>query len=119
MIGLLCFVERLRRDAPKRADKAFRYGGPGRSHDSIPPRVGSAVALPCHLVRGVEGIGRDCQEHLAEKNGGSTLDVTTKVAKFFPPWTVAREVWHAALRPDVSWVRRGRPAVPRGRIPVG
>ena len=31
--------------------------GPGCSHDSIPLRVGSAVALPCHTVRGVEGIG--------------------------------------------------------------
>ena len=78
--------------------------GPVCSHDSIPPRVGSAVALPCHMVRGVEGIGRACLEHLAEKHGGSTLDVTTKVAKFFPPWTVTREVWHAALRPDVSGV---------------
>ena len=65
-------VERLRRDAPKRADKAFRYGGPGfcgvcniriysaldvRSHDSKPSRTRSAVALPCHMVRGVEGVG--------------------------------------------------------------
>ena len=26
------------------------------------------------------------------------------VAKFFPPWTVTREVWHATLHPDVSEV---------------
>ena len=62
-------VERLRRDAPKRADKVFRHGGflwhlqyqnllgPGRSHDSNPSRTRSAVALPCHMVRGVEGVG--------------------------------------------------------------
>ena len=30
--------------------------------------------------------------------------MTTNVAKFFPPWTVTRDVWHAALRPDVSGV---------------
>ena len=27
-----------------------------------------------------------------------------RIAKFFPPWTVTRDVWHAALRPDVSGV---------------
>ena len=51
-----------------------------------------------------KGSARACLEHLAEKHGGSTLDITTKVAKFFPPWSVTREVWHTALRPDVSGV---------------
>ena len=41
---------------------------------------------------------------MAEKHGGSTLEITTNVAKFFPPWTVTRDVWLAALRPDVSGV---------------
>ena len=45
--------------------------GPGRSHDSITPRVGSAVALPCHMVRGVEGIGA-C---LPGASGGKTRGV--------------------------------------------
>ena len=40
--------------------------------------------------------------HLVEKHGGSTL--MTNVAKFFSPWSVTRDVWHAALRPDVSGV---------------
>ena len=31
--------------------------GPGRSHDSMPSGAGSAVALPGHMVRGVEGVG--------------------------------------------------------------
>ena len=62
------------------------------------------MALPCHMVRGMEGVGRACLEHLVEKHGGSTLEMTTNVAKFFPPWTVTRDVWHAALRPDVSGV---------------
>ena len=51
-----------------------------------------------------KGSGRACLEHLAEKHGGSTLEIMTNVAKFFPPWTVTRDVWHAALRPDVSGV---------------
>ena len=51
-----------------------------------------------------KGSGRACLEHMAEKHGGSTLEITTNVAKFFPPWTVTRDVWLAALRPDVSGV---------------
>ena len=30
---------------------------PGGSHDSMPSGAGSTVALPCHMVRGVEGVG--------------------------------------------------------------
>ena len=41
---------------------------------------------------------------MAEKHGGSTLEITTNVAKFFPPWTVIRDGWLTALRPDVSGV---------------
>ena len=48
--------------------------------------------------------GSACLEHLAEKHGGSALEITTNVAQFFPPWTGTRDVWHAALRPDVSGV---------------
>ena len=51
-----------------------------------------------------KGSGRACLEHLAEKHVGATLEDMTNVAKFFPPWTVTRDVWHAALRPDVSGV---------------
>ena len=105
-------VERLRRDAPKRADKAFRYSGPGfcdaRVHTAL-----YAHMIACHLELDQlwrcpvewcavwKGSGRACLEHLVEKHGGSTLGATTNV---FPPWTVTRDVWHAALRPDVSGV---------------
>ena len=70
----------------------------------------------CHLEQGQlwrcpvtwcavwKGSGRACLEHLAEKHGGSASEITTNVAYFFPPWTVTRDVWHAALRPDVSGV---------------
>ena len=47
----------------------------------MPPRAGSTVALPCHMVHGMERIG-----------------------PVFPPWTVTRDVWHDALRPDASGV---------------
>ena len=72
--------------------------------------------MACHLELGQlwrcpvtwcavwKGSGRACLEHLAEKHGGSTLEIKTNVAQFFPTWTVTRDVWHDALRPDVSGV---------------
>ena len=109
-------VECLRRDAPKRADKAFRYGGPGFC-GICDTRIYSALdahMIACHLELGQlwrcpvtwcavwKGSGRACLEHLTEKHGGSALKIMTNVAQFFPHET--RDVWHAALRPDVSGV---------------
>ena len=51
-----------------------------------------------------KGSVRACLEHLTEKHGGSTFFAMKNVAKFFPPWTVTRNVWLDALRPDVSGV---------------
>ena len=36
--------------------------------------------------------------------GGSAFFALKKVAKFFPPWTVTRDVWQMALHPDVSGI---------------
>ena len=111
-------IERLRRDAPKRTDKAFHYSGPGFC-GVCDTRIYSALdahMMAHHLELGQlwhcpvtwcavwKGSGRACLEHMAEKHGGSTLEITTNVAKLFPPWTVTRDVWLAALRPDVSGV---------------
>ena len=78
--------------------------GPGHTHDSIPCGAGSAMALPGHMVCGVEGVGA-C---LPGASGGKTRGIDTrnhdKRCTVFPPWTVTRDVWHAALRPDVSGV---------------
>ena len=35
---------------------------------------------------------------------GSENVVVDKLEKLFPPWTVTRDFWQAALRPDVSGV---------------
>ena len=59
-------IERLRRDAPNRTDKAFRYSGPGYC-GICDIRVYSAL-----------------DEHLAEKHGGSTLEIKTNVAQCSP-----------------------------------
>ena len=97
-------IERLRRDAPKSMDKAFRYSGPG-VYGVCNTRIYAALdahMIANHLELGQlwrcpvtwcavwKGSGRACLEHLGEKHGGSTLEVTTNVARFFPPWTVTR-----------------------------
>ena len=46
----------------------------------------------------------DCLAHLQEKHGGSQFVALNNLGKFFPPWTVPRAFWLAALRPDVSGV---------------
>ena len=95
-----------------------RYSGPGFC-GVCDTRVYTALdahMIACHLELGQlwrcpvewcavwKGSGRACLEHIAEKHGGWTLEATTNVAKFFPPWTVTCDVWHAALRPGVSGV---------------
>ena len=91
-------VERLRRDAPKRADKAFCYRGPGYCGvcDKRIYLALDAHMIACYLELGQlwrcpvtwcavwKGSGRACLEHLAEKHGGSTLEIKTNVAQFFP-----------------------------------
>ena len=106
-------VERLRRDAPKRVDKAFRYSGPGFC-GVCDTRVYTALdahMIACHLELGQlwrcpvewcvvwKGSGEFSGETWGIEAGGHD-----ERCKVFPPWTVTRDVWHAALRPDVSGV---------------
>ena len=51
-----------------------------------------------------KGSVSDCLGHLHEKHGGSQYVAIKNMAKFFPPWTVTREVWQTALNPDVSGI---------------
>ena len=56
------------------------------------------------MVRGVEGVGT-C---LFGTSGGETWGIDAgdhdERCTVFPPWTVTRDVWHAALSPDGSGV---------------
>ena len=111
-------VERLRRDARKRSDRAFRHSAPGfcvvcdEKVDSaldahmIASHLELAQLWRCsvELCAVWKGSVRSCLEHLTEKHGGSTFFALKNVAKFIPPWTVTRSIWLNALRPDVSGV---------------
>ena len=51
-----------------------------------------------------KGSVRDCLGHFKEKHGGMAFFALKNVSKFFSPWTVTRDVWQPALRPDVSGI---------------
>ena len=126
-------IERLRRDAPKRTDKAFRYSGPGfcgvcdtRIYSALDAHMmahhlelGQLWRCPVTWCAVWKGSGRVCLEHMAEKHGGSTLEITTNVAKFFSAMNCDSR--RLARYPPSGRVRgrRGCPAVSRGRTPIG
>ena len=131
-------LERLRRDARKRSDRAFRHSGPGycivcdrRVHTALDAHMiafhlelAQLWRFPVEWCAVWKGSVRACLEHLTEKHGGSTFFAMKNVVKFFPPWTVNRSVWLHAIRPDVSGIavdallfhEAGRSLVQRYRI---
>ena len=51
-----------------------------------------------------EGSVRECRDHFNDKHSGSaTLDFE-KVSRSFPAWTVTREFWEQALKPEISGI---------------
>ena len=76
----------------------------GRSYDGLPSGVGQLWRCPVEWCAVWKGSDSDCLGHFNEKHGGSALFALKNVVKFFPPWTVTRDVWQAALRPDVSGI---------------
>ena len=88
-------VERLRRDAPKREDKAFRYSEPGfcglcdtRVYTDLDAHmIACHLELPCRVVHDIKGIGTcllgtfsgetwglDARGHDERGEGFSTMD---------------------------------------------
>ena len=105
-------VERLCRDAPKRADKALRYSGPGfcgvcdtRIYAALDAHMiachlelGQLWRCPAALSHGARyGRGRAV---LFGTSGGETWGIDAadddERCKVSPPWTVTQDVWHAA-----------------------
>ena len=111
-------VERLRRGARNRPDRAFCHNAPGFC-PVCEVRIDSALDVhmlnfhlelaqlwrcPVEWCAVWKGSVRGCLDHLMDKHGGSTFFALKNVAKFFPPWTVTRDVWQTAFRPDVSGI---------------
>ena len=110
-------MERLRRRSRNRPEWEFRHNRPGFSlcQEQV------ATALDIHMMNVHLELGQlwrcpvewctvwkdsvgDGLSHLHEKHGGSQYVAMKKLGKFFPPWTVSRDLWQTALRPDVSGI---------------
>ena len=111
-------VERLRRFARHRPEWAFRHSQPGFC-SVCQEYITSALdvhMMNAHLELGKlwrcpvewcaiwKGSVSDCLGHLQDKHGGSQYVTLKNIAKFFPPWTVPRDLWLTALRPDISGI---------------
>ena len=103
-------VEHLRRFARHRPEWAFRHNAPGFESALYVHMLGSHLELG-QLWRCLvewcavwKGFVRDCLGHFNEKHGGSAFFALKNVHKFFPPWMFIRDVWQAALCPEVSGI---------------
>ena len=56
------------------------------------------------MVCGVEGICPECRDHFNDKHSGSETIDFDHVSKAFPAWTVPRDFWNKALRPEISGI---------------
>ena len=111
-------MERLRRFARRRPEWAFRHNRPGFC-SVCQEQIASALdvhMINVHLELGQlwrcrvewcavwKGSVSDCLGHLQDKHGGSQYVALNNLAKFFPPWTVPRDLCLTALRSDVSGI---------------
>ena len=51
-----------------------------------------------------KGSVRECRDHFNEKHSGSETIDFDKVSKSFPAWTVTRDFWGQALKPEISGI---------------
>ena len=68
------------------------------------PGLGQLWRCPVEWCAVWKGSVRECRDHFNDKHSGSaTLDFE-EVSKSFPAWTVTREFWEQALKPDISGI---------------
>ena len=111
-------MEQLRRQAFQRPEWAYRHAQPGLCPVCkivIDSRVdvhmmgfhlelGQLWRCPVEWCAVWKGSVSKCREHFNDKHGGSTTLDFGSVSRSFPPWTVLRDFWTLALRPDVSGI---------------
>ena len=111
-------MEDLRRKAYTGDQPAYRFTGRGYCPVC---EIKTEHALDSHMMCHHLGLGqlwrcpvewcavwkgsvRECRDHFNEKHSGSeTLDFD-KVSKSFPAWTVTRDFWERALKPEISGI---------------
>ena len=111
-------LEDLRRKAFMSGQPAYRYTGRGfcpvcktKSDDGLDTHMmchhldlGQLWRCPVEWCAVWKGSVRECRDHFNDKHSGSeTLDFD-QVSKAFPAWTVTRDFWKQALRPEISGI---------------
>ena len=111
-------LEDLRRQAYAGLQLAYRYTGRGycpvcdiRTEHSLDSHMmchhldlGQLWRCPVEWCAVWKGSVRECRDHFNEKHcGAETLDFD-KVSKSFPAWTVTRDFWERALKPEISGI---------------
>ena len=115
----LCIeLEDLRRQAFTGLQWAYRYAFPGYCPECKTRTEGSLDShmMCCHLGLGQlwrcpvewcavwKGSVRECRDHFNDKHSGSATLNFEKVSRSFPAWTVTREFWEQALKPEISGI---------------
>ena len=97
---------------------AFRYTGRGycpvcktKSDDGLDTHMmchhldlGQLWRFPVEWCAVWKGSVRECRDHFNDKHSGSETIDFDQVSKAFPAWTVPRDFWTKALRPEISGI---------------
>ena len=111
-------LEDLRQQAYAGQLPSYRYTGRGycpvceiRTEDSLDSHMmchhlnlGKLWRCPVEWCAVWKGSVRECRDHFNDKHSDSeTLDID-RVSKSFPAWTVTRDFWERALKPEISGI---------------
>ena len=111
-------LEDLRRQAYAGRQPAYCYTGRGycpvceiRTEHSLDSHMmchhldlGQLWRCPVEWCAVWKGSVQECRDHFNDKHSGSeTLDFD-RVSKSFPAWTVTRDFWERALKPEISGI---------------
>ena len=111
-------LEDMRRKAFTSRQPAYRYTGRGYCPVcKAQSDYGLDTHMMCHhLALGQlwrcpvewcavwKGSVRECRDHFNDKHSGSETIDFDHVSKAFPAWTVPRDFWNKALRPEISGI---------------
>ena len=111
-------LEDMRRKAFTSRQPAYRYTGRGYCPVcKAQSDYGLDAHMMCHhLALGQlwrcpvewcavwKGSVRECRDHFNDKHSGSETIDFDHVSKAFPAWTVPRDFWNKALRPEISGI---------------
>ena len=111
-------LEDLRRKAFTSGQPAYRYTGRGycpvcktKSDEGLDTHMmcnhlalGQLWRCPVEWCAVWKGTVRECRDHFSDKHRDSETVNFDQVSKIMPAWTVPRDFWTKALRPEISGI---------------